>query len=147
MTKSIPTPKLQTSNPSSRPLDHSSAVASSSKPSWKPTSKVVSRPTPTLPVSKPALRVVPKAAAKPAAKLASKSVVKKSIVVAPPSSSGSLCDILSNLGDSYVAYEEALVEEGYDTLEELRHVELDDLLEVGMKKGHAKRLLKYIESK
>jgi hypothetical protein len=38
------------------------------------------------------------------------------------------------------------VEEGYDTLEELRHVELDDLLEVGMKKGHAKRLLKYIEA-
>ena len=47
-----------------------------------------------------------------------------------------LSDILSNLGDTYVAHEGELVEE-------LSHVELNDLFEVGLKK-YAKRLLKYI---
>ena len=47
---------------------------------------------------------------------------------------------MSNLGDTYVAHEGELMRA---MLEELSHVELDDLLEVGMKK-YAKRLLKYI---
>jgi hypothetical protein len=51
-----------------------------------------------------------------------------------------LSDILSNLGDTYIAHEGELVRA---MLEELSHVELDDLLEVGMKK-YEKRLLKFI---
>jgi len=57
-----------------------------------------------------------------------------------------LSDILNEMGASYVSYEAALIEDGYETLEELREVDLDELLEVGMKKGHAKRFLKFIQN-
>ena len=43
-----------------------------------------------------------------------------------------------------MSYETALIDDGYDTLEELRHIELEDLLDCGMKKGHAKRFIKVI---
>ena len=40
-----------------------------------------------------------------------------------------------------------MMDEGYDSLENLRGLELNDLIEdIGMKKGHAKRLLREIQS-
>ena len=41
-------------------------------------------------------------------------------------------------------YYQNIVDEGYDTLDDLRNIELDDLLDIGLKKGHAKRLLRKI---
>lgn len=41
-------------------------------------------------------------------------------------------------------YYQSIVDEGYDTLDDLRNIELDDLLDIGLKKGHAKRLLRKI---
>ena len=40
-----------------------------------------------------------------------------------------------------------MMDEGYDSLENLKGLELNDLIEdIGMKKGHAKRLLREIQS-
>ena len=55
-----------------------------------------------------------------------------------------LKDILNEMGPSYLKYEAPLIDDGYETLQELREIELDELLEMGMKKGHAKRFIKYV---
>ena len=55
-----------------------------------------------------------------------------------------LKDILNEMGPSYLKYEAPLIDDGYETLQELREIELEELLEMGMKKGHAKRFVKYV---
>ena len=45
-------------------------------------------------------------------------------------------------------YKDKLIEEGYTTWEEIKDAELEDLInDVGMKKPHAKRLLKATHTK
>ena len=58
---------------------------------------------------------------------------------------GSTKFIMTSLGERYLVYIDKLREEGYDSIEELKYCNLEELItEVGMKKGHAKRLLKFI---
>ena len=54
--------------------------------------------------------------------------------------------LLKSLGPAYLGYESTLRDDGYETMGELRELELEDMLEAGMKKGHAKRLLRAVQS-
>merc|ERR1719300_1472818 len=42
-------------------------------------------------------------------------------------------------------HNKALVSEGFETLEDLDNVQFEDLLAIGMKRGHARRLIKALE--
>ena len=54
--------------------------------------------------------------------------------------------ILQQLGDAYLKYEHKLIEEGYTSIEELKEADLTDFInDIGMKKPHAKRLIKMID--
>ena len=55
-----------------------------------------------------------------------------------------LTRILERLGNYYAGYEDAIRDEGYETIDELRGLELDELVEMGVKKGHAKRIIRAI---
>jgi ankyrin repeat protein len=54
--------------------------------------------------------------------------------------------ILNVMGTNYLKYEEILVENGYETILELREIDLEELLQMGMKIGHAKRFVRYVRS-
>jgi hypothetical protein len=43
-------------------------------------------------------------------------------------------------------YHAALVAEGYDEVGDVQDMRMEELVEMGMKKGHAKRLLKHFSS-
>jgi hypothetical protein len=120
------------------PIKKPTVISKVTKPMVKPTRKpvVVKKNTPT---SKP-IKTQPIAAA---AAVPTPAVVMKE-EEAVEGGAFRLSDILKELGGAYIGYESALIDDGFDTLEELKHVEVDDLLECGMKKGHAKRLIKFV---
>ena len=54
-------------------------------------------------------------------------------------------DFLDSL--NYSQYSPVLVDDGYETFQELQHVTLDDMIGLGVKKGHARRILASIQEK
>ena len=52
--------------------------------------------------------------------------------------------MLRGLGNYYVDYAGAIRAKGYETIDELRGVEIDELVEMGVKRGHAKRILRAV---
>ena len=55
-----------------------------------------------------------------------------------------LAQLLGDLGEYYLAYAHIIRQEGYSTMDELQGLELSELTEMGVKKGHAKRILRAI---
>jgi len=105
---------------------------SSSAAGAKPVSRALNKPKP-----KPTVVVKPENRRAPVTKRAS--LGGKS-----SRNADALARILGGLGDYYASYEGAIREEGYATMEELRGLEVSELVEMGVKKGHAKRIMRAI---
>eukprot|EP00490_Sorites_sp_Unknown_P027474 CAMPEP_0114675982 /NCGR_PEP_ID=MMETSP0191-20121206/48605_1 /TAXON_ID=126664 /ORGANISM="Sorites sp." /LENGTH=141 /DNA_ID=CAMNT_0001946175 /DNA_START=59 /DNA_END=481 /DNA_ORIENTATION=+ len=59
------------------------------------------------------------------------------------SSYDAMCDILTQMG--YGQYCQKFIDEGFENPKEWHHIVCDDLMEMGMKKGHAKIFIRKVK--